>query len=119
MQGILGTHVGQAGPSTWQEALQELRHLPVSGTDARFSNFRVSAAHRMNFPLYLITQTLRAHAHPQNGVWAILVFPVPLSATEERFSPPPQNVFMTPWVSARSLNKKGVRVGATKLPRRE
>lgn len=55
MQGILGTHVGQAGPSTWQEALQEPRHLPVSGTDTRFSNFHVSAAHGMNFPFYLIT----------------------------------------------------------------
>ena len=81
----------------------------MNGTDAHFSNFCVSAAHDMNFPFYLVTQAPHAHARPRNGVWATLVFPVPLSATEERFSPLPQDAFTTPsWVSARSLNKKGV-----------
>ena len=81
----------------------------MNGADAHFSNFCVSAAHDMNFPFYLVTQAPHAHARPRNGVWATLVFPVPLSATEERSSPLPQDAFTTPsWVSARRLNKKGV-----------
>lgn len=87
VQGVYGTHVRQAGPSTWQDTFQEPCHLPVSGTDARFSNSRVSAAHGMNFPFYLITQTLRAHACPRNSVWATRV-PCPVECQRRKILTP-------------------------------